>query len=265
MNRAAIVTLAVGAEYQANWCKYSQAGWQEYAHRHGLDVFVLTEPLDPSPRAASRSVAWQKCLVLQQPFVQQYEQIVLLDSDIVINPTAPNICEQVPAGRVGGTISGSHIHADLRDVLLARMWRPPNAYRPGLRNWLEDQSAIYGLFGLPPHDAGIVQTGVLVAEKGHAGLFHAVYDAQYPVQLRTYEQIPLSHALLAAGVFHEIDTRFNSVLYEAMLVHFPYLQDKNLSDYDRLAAMLVEVQYHNNFFLHFAMAQHFLNYLPKRP
>ena len=85
MNRAALVTLAIGQPYLANWQKYCAANWQAYSQKHRFDLHVITEPLDHSPLAASRSPAWQKCLVLSQDFARRYRQVVLLDSDIAIN------------------------------------------------------------------------------------------------------------------------------------------------------------------------------------
>src|SRR5207237_10182487 len=97
MGRAALVTLIVGDAYRANWQRYCERNWRAYASRHGLDVIVLEQPLDTSPRAQSRSPAWQKCLMLSQSFSAQYDQLIWLDSDIVINThRAPNICHFLP-------------------------------------------------------------------------------------------------------------------------------------------------------------------------
>ena len=66
-----------------------------------------------------------------------------------------------------------------------------------------------------------------------------VFDARYALETRSYEQIPLSHAIQTAGLFQSIDTRFNSIFYESMLVHYPYLHPdvlaKNTPGYELLA------------------------------
>jgi hypothetical protein len=263
MNRAAIVTLVVGDRYFLDWQKYSEPSWRAYAQKHQLDLIVLKDPLDRSPRAAARSPAWQKCLIPSQPFAQQYEQLVLLDSDIAINSAeAPNVCELVPPDRIGGVLSGSHVQEDLRAVLLTRLGRRSSSYRRAAEAWREDQGRGYLPYGLNPLDAGIVQTGVLVLNgPRHAELFRIIYDSNYPLETRTYEQIPLSHAMLTAGLFQEIDTRFNSVFFESMLVHFPYLLDRSRPDHEHLARLYVRAEYGNNFFLHFAYDRQFIRYL----
>lgn len=254
MKDVAIVTLAIGEQHLADWKKYCAADWQAYAHNCGYDLIVVTEPIDRSPRAAARSPSWQKCLVLGQDFARSYRQIVLLDSDIAINAqAAPRITEQVPPERIGGVISGSHLHEDLRVVLLNRLRQREYAYQRGLAHWQQDQNGIYWKCGLGHLEAGIVQGGVLVANPAlHGELFQLVYSTGYERETRGFEQIPLSHAILSSGQFQAIDTRFNSVFFETAAVHYPYLLNKNAAGYDELARQAVVAQYLNNFFLHFA-------------
>jgi hypothetical protein len=263
MNENAIVTLAIGESYLRLWQKYCASSWQAYARKYQFDLIVLTEPLDYSTIASSRSVAWQKCLTLSQPFAQHYRQVVLLDCDIVINhEQAPNIIEQTPAHFVGGVISGSHLQEDLRVVLLSRLTGTRYEYRPRLKHWREDQKNFYSQHGLSPIEAGIVQTGVLVANpERHRAVFEKVYSTRFPIEDRGYEQIPLSHALLTAGIFQGIDTRFNSVFYETLVVHYPFLMNRSLSEFEVLVRHAVRSQFENNFFLHFAYDAQFMRYL----
>src|SRR5262245_59827961 len=122
MNDAAIVTLAIGEKHLAYWRRYCQPSVEAYAQKQGYDLIVVTETVDMSPAAAGRSPAWQKCLMLSQEFAAPYRQIVLIDCDIAINVDhAPRITDQAHVPFVGGVISGSHIHPDLRLVLLHRL------------------------------------------------------------------------------------------------------------------------------------------------
>jgi hypothetical protein len=261
MKSAAIVTLAIGEKYEWAWKTYCAPSWQLYADKHQFDVIPIVHPLDHSERAASRGVAWQKCLVLSQDFAQKYSQIVLLDSDIVINSLrAPSIVEQVPPERVGGVMSGSHIHEDLRAVLLRRLRGVEPPYQRGFDCWSNDQRQFYRLHGLSEL-AGIVQAGVLVASpRHHRKLFEDVYHEPCG-ETRSYEQIPLSHALQTSGVFQPIDTRFNSVFFETMQVHYPYLLDRDNPNFALLAQLATRVEYFNSFFLHFAYEIAFMPYL----
>src|SRR6266545_710151 len=99
--RQAIVTLLVGNRYRADWHRFAKRHWLAYAERHGIDVLPLERVLDASSRAFSRSPAWQKLLILSQDFADRYEQIIWVDSDVMINPAAPLITEGVPLEKVG--------------------------------------------------------------------------------------------------------------------------------------------------------------------
>ena len=102
MNRRALVTLVLGQEYAAIWRQICQPNWQRYADKFHLDLICLDQPLDTSQRAQQRSPAWQKCLILSQPCVQCYEQVVWMDADILINHRrALNVFDDVPVEKVG--------------------------------------------------------------------------------------------------------------------------------------------------------------------
>src|SRR5438128_2647720 len=111
----ALVTLGIGDQCLSRWRQFCERGWRDYAQRHRLDLVVFTEWIKPD----SRSPSWQKCLTLDT--LWQYEQIAILDSDIAINVNSPNVFEGVPVGRIGGVLSGGHIHDDLRALLLRRL------------------------------------------------------------------------------------------------------------------------------------------------
>ncbi len=263
MPRCALATLAIGQQYLSYWHTYCEAGWRAYAQKHDFDLVVVSDLLDRSPRGLSRPPAWQKCLILSQDFARQYDQIVLLDSDIVINSaTAPKITNQVSVERVGGVISGTHIHPDLLVILLERLRGQRFEYHHDLRHWQADQNHSYEYYGLEVMPEGILQTGVLVASPmHHRELFEAVYQSEQKVETRGYEQMPLSHAILSRRLFQPIDTRFNHVFYETMAVHYPQLFDKNHADYESLAKAAVRTQFANSFFLHFAYDMQFVRYL----
>ncbi|MCB2103005.1 MAG: hypothetical protein KDE22_19170, partial [Rhodobacterales bacterium] len=78
--RKALVTLAIGERYVADFVRDARAGWQAYADRHGYDLYVLTEPIDAK---ATRALHWQKLLVGLVPGIRDYDHVVWLDSDVI--------------------------------------------------------------------------------------------------------------------------------------------------------------------------------------
>jgi hypothetical protein len=266
MTDVALVTLAIGQRYLDHWRTFHEIAWREYAQRHSFDLIVIIEPLDRSPRAVARSPSWQKCLALSQEFASRYRQVVLLDCDIAINPAAPSVVEKVPVERVGGVLSGGHIHDDLKIVLLERLaavtgWPQPDPARDGLAQWQKLQRDAYPEYGFPQSFNALVQGGVLVASpRHHRAMFEAVYAVD--ADSRCYEQVPMSYALLASGLLQPIDSRFNSVFYETMLVYYPYLLNLTGPSFDAAARAAVEAQYASNYFLHFAYDMNLARYLP---
>ena len=65
--KKAIVTLAIGKPYEAMFEKNCQSLWSLYAKKHNFDLIVITDPLDRTPRAQSRTPAWQKMLDFFRP------------------------------------------------------------------------------------------------------------------------------------------------------------------------------------------------------
>ncbi len=246
----AIVTLAVGPGYAERWRRDAEPNWRRYAERHGYDVVCLTEPLDGSPRALSRSPAWQKCLVLGHDLAADYERIVWVDADVLMNPEAPAITDGVPVEKVGAVdeyaTPSREIHRETLLKLYAH-WQANGV--PFIHN--ESPEAYYERFGLPGRFQEVVQTGVMVLSPAHhRELLERVYDTYDDRGVGwNYEMRPLSYELLDAGCVEWIDHRFNYIWSSYKTRHFPFLVNHPHHPHAREAAPrgLADV-----FFMHFA-------------
>jgi hypothetical protein len=221
----AIVTLAIGDHYLQRWKSNCEANWRTYAARHGFDVLCIEKPLDDSERARKRSPAWQKCLVLEQDFAKDYERIVWIDSDIMINAAAaPDITAGVPPEKVGA----------VEEYPYSREW---HHYRQILHDRIYDfyegravvnytAREYYTTYGLASGFDQVANTGVLVLSPRH----------HRPVLKRTYfeyeekggrewqmEMRPLSYELLKADCVQWIDPRFNVMWPAVLFLHYPFL------------------------------------------
>jgi hypothetical protein len=229
----AIVTLAIGTDYAERFERYCRATWSAYVKRHGFDLVVITEPLDTSTRAQSRSPAWQKCLVLGAPQVAGYDRVVWVDSDICINPAAPSVTDSVPPERIGAVDEHSFPSAEERQAILEAIIsvapESGDADKAFWRAW-RDPGQWHGYFGLPSGQSHIVQTGVLVlSPQHHRGLLEHVYR----------------------GLQHWIDPKFNA------LVWWSFLQQNPGTETDALRRF-VEDNYRRSHFLHFAGCAHLI-------
>jgi hypothetical protein len=205
--RTAIVTLAVGEEFEGRWRRLCEQNWHDYASRHGYDVVCITEPLDDSQRAQDRSPSWQKLLIPGQPFAAEYDRLVWVDADAVFGPEAPAITDGVPRELVGAVDERLHFSPEMERVVHQRA-RPRECY--------------YGDFGLPSEFDEIVQAGVMVLSPDHhAEIFRHVYDAYEDREAMYYEMRPLSWELLNAGLVSWLDPRFNQLWFAYRVRHFP--------------------------------------------
>lgn len=259
----AIVTLAIGDRYRCQWEELCRRNWTQYADKHGYDLLCLDKPLDSSARAAARSPAWQKCLILSTDFAKAYEQIIWVDSDILINKTcAPCIASSVPVENVGGVnLWAAPATAEFQRALsrLNQIWRPHNVCQEMPRRAM----AYYTEWGLPNGFEEIITTSVLVlSPRHHKELLEYVYyhyeDRGAPSW--NYEMRPLSYEIIKSGAVTMLDCRFSTSWSVQMALHYPFLLTRESSEHsgieygeewERLLRCCVNIAFHNSYFLHF--------------
>lgn len=253
--KTALVTLAIGDYHHELWHKVSRRSWRAYVERHGYDLIVLDRPLDESPRARSRSPAWQKLLILNPEICGRYDRVVWVDSDILINPLAPGILEGVPVEKIGAVdemlVPGKDEHRAIVNEFVAHHRRIGAATTPYWEAHL-DADRWHQHWGLPGGQKNMVQTGVMVlAPRHHREIFEHVYHGYEDKGEASfnYEMRPLSYEILRANLAHWIDERFNWVLFWQVW-RAKLRLGKDPAD-GQMYAFLME-QYLKNHFLHFA-------------
>jgi hypothetical protein len=263
-NDKAIITLAIGKQYLELWEQYCRPSWSMYAARHGYDLICIDTPLDLSPRAAKRSPAWQKCLILSRDFSKDYERIVWIDSDIIINASAsPSIIEEVPRDMAGAiNVWASPTPQWFKTALKRYMDMTPNS-----DTFSTTPGGYYEKYGLPSTYDAVVQTGVLVLSHAHREILEHTY---YSYEEKGgpewhYEMRPLSYELLKNGCVHWIDNRFNMSwpIYKCLFYPFLLADTEQGRPSDKLPAHLSEMErdslieacvnttFANGYFLHF--------------
>lgn len=258
-----LVTLALGDKHRQVFARVRPT-WEEYAARHGYELAAFERPLDD---ADTRSPAWQKLLILDQPETRDADIVVWMDCDIALNPfKAPDVALGVPEGKVGAVSRNasyppawsSAMAEGVPDIGQALAWREGRPPQEG-----ESSAAYYGAYGLA--DVGdLVNTGVLVLSPAHhSDLFAQLYRLPgSPDPLNQYEQPYLSHALVQQGLLHPIDRRFNRLWFDEMCALYPFLlyQKPEDSGWESLVHLCVQAAYTNSYALHFAGCVQFLGY-----
>jgi hypothetical protein len=289
-NTKLIVTLAIGKLYSERWRALCKANWERYAARYGYDVLAIEQPLDSSPRAAGRSPAWQKCLILSDEHVKRYERVVWLDADVLINcEAAPDITDGVPIEKVGAVNGWISPSPAMRSIVLKRQYEIDTV---AVRDWTAQ--AYHTNFGLPDQPAidKQLQTGVMVLSPiHHRELMEHVYQAYEDRGGPTwhYEMRPLSYELIASNCVEWIDPRFNVIWADYKLAFYPFLAKPrrvpdfakgnsafsqlarkilnrlHLRRFAKSAALFTQIIFNNSYFLHFAGAVHDIHWLDPTP
>ncbi|GAA4309263.1 hypothetical protein GCM10023149_03490 [Mucilaginibacter gynuensis] len=282
MNKTALVTIVCGDTYQEKWNRYCKKSWVDYAKKYNYDLVVFDTPLDESDRAKSRSIAWQKCLVLDQPQVKQYERAIWVDSDIIINTElAPEITNGIPIDKIGATNEYAFYTEENYSFLYERY----------IKQWVKNGSnaivnktpnQYYRTFGIETDVNEVVQTGVMVLSPLHHNelLKHVYYNYEDKgASDWNYEMRPLSYEIVKNDLHYFINGRFNFLynnfknLFYAHLLETkpPIFKKKTLyhkllnkltkrANFKMQEQLAVQNAFDNAYFLHFAGCIHDLQY-----
>ncbi|MBL6958309.1 MAG: hypothetical protein ISR52_04960 [Rhodospirillales bacterium] len=263
--KKAIVTIAIGDNYIDEFERYVRSGWQKYCNRHGYDLYVLTDLIDKNMDQDKKSLHWQKLIIGLIPDLKDYDYLVWMDTDIIINNNAaPCIVSQVTSDKIGIPIFDQTItpreHAGKRlDLFLTNLRNqitPKNMHHRGLQYDEHGREAPF----LPEWDdpRKFINTGVFVFQpKLHNEFLSGVYLSNEEDCLDgSFEQTPFSRALMDKDLIEPIDDRFNKVWSLYAAAYFPFLFDYEFFINQRdVAVKCVNVFFQNNFFCHFAGAK----------
>lgn len=241
--KKALVTLAAGPKYETLFTLHCEKNWRQYCDQFGFDLIVIKESLDTSVRASKRSAAWQKLLILSQPWSAGYDQIVWVDCDVIINVTAAyDITRNVPLDKVGAVDQHAIPTREIFDLSLTRLYK---SWDKANVTYIDNLSpgSYYVNRGIPGQDLdAVIQTGVFVCSpKFHRQLFEHVYNHYEDTHGGewNYEQPALSYELLKAGVVTWISNRFNFCAINLISAFYPELLNQRPGRFKHLATRAV--------------------------
>jgi hypothetical protein len=225
--KKAIVTLAIGKPYEDMFNKICRPSWTEYAERFNFDLLVIKDPLDITERAIKRSPAWQKLLILSQAWSSQYDQIVWIDTDVMINNKwAADITENVPLEMVGAVEQYSIPSREIYRIALERQYKDWDAKNISYLDNLNPEQ-FYNNRGICCDGiSDVVQTGVFVCSpKHHRQIFENIYYNYEDTHGSewNYEMPAMSYELLKNNLIFWISNRFNYCASDVLAAYYPHL------------------------------------------
>ncbi|MBT3238865.1 MAG: hypothetical protein HOL37_04185 [Rhodospirillaceae bacterium] len=267
-NNKALVTLAIGERYVDEFESQVSRSWRAYADKHGYDIIVLTDVIDKSCDLSRKSLHWQKLLIGLVPGVSDYDHVVWMDTDILINArTAPCVVsavEQTGSDKIAvadynSTLSPLEDTAE-RYYILDQLFRKNSTKIDVPPLHMED---VYKNLGyLKPVDK-YINTGMFVFQPKRHNDFLSQCYAKYEADSAdgSFENIPYSYELQAEDMAVFIDERFNMAWSKVVATHYPFLYLREfVMENPEVAVKCVNVYYHNAWFCHFAgHGQHPIN------
>lgn len=239
-NIKAIVTLIVGKKYEEMYEKYCRKSWEDYSEKYSYDLILLKDSLDNSQRSRNRSIAWQKLLILSQSWSKDYEQIVWLDSDIIVNSrNAPCVASLVPINKIGGVESYSIPSKEIYKVGQKRSF---DRISDEDSNFIKcpTPESFYINRGIPGHGIQeVLQTGMFVCSpKFHRELLENIYfnyednnGGEY-----CYEMPAMSYEVIKNEEVFWLSPLFNFCVNDIIFGYYPFLFEKeHFSIFERIS------------------------------
>ncbi|MEG4802781.1 hypothetical protein QUB63_11955 [Microcoleus sp. ARI1-B5] len=261
----ALVTLAIGKNYELMFETYCRSLWLHYAEKYQFELVVFTQPLDTSSKSQSRNPSWQKCLILSQPSIQKYDRVVWVDADVLINPNSPDITAGVPLEKIGAVDDYATPSREDHEMCLKRLYDFLSQH--GIE-YIDNLSptAFYKNFGLDAEFESVVQAGVMVlSPRYHRELLEYVYHSYEDKGSGewNYEMRPLSYEILMRHIECWISPKFHMPWPLIQQFLYPFLNSRDnivrkglqklgLNTKASLISKCVTTSFFNNYFLHFA-------------
>jgi hypothetical protein len=188
-------------------------------------------------------------------------RIACLDTDILINPVAPDIFAATPADRIGAVSKRTSLPFDRMDTLrrLAflrhRYFDDRYPLDSSLFASVEDT---YRHVGLEPERDDVNSGVICLSVADHARILGGLFDAYDASVMRNDsggEQIYFNQFLFSSKIEHLLDYRFNCLWAWEAALRYPFLYTTDIKD-DDLVRRCIESALAANWFLHFAGSWH---------
>ena len=200
-----LTTIAIGEDYLKEYNDLFYESQKKYALKHGYDFKVITDFLDKNIQEKS-TISFNKILVCSQDWSSQYDFIIFIDADILININSPSIHDFIDYGICIGIIDEYSQPSKERRLKIQR-----------LMGWETSASDYYKLCDFNLETDMVLNTGMLVLQpKIHTNFLNYIYNKHIHKSKSHYrglhfEQSCIGYELQKANLFKVIDNKFNAL------------------------------------------------------
>ena len=231
-----LITIAAGEKYLAEYNRLFRESQENYAKKQGYDFKVVTDFLDKENKYGS-TISFNKILVCSQEWSTEYDFIIFIDADILININSPPIHNYMDYGNCIGIADEYSQPTPEKRLNIQR--------RCG---WETSATAYYKLCDLDIQTDKVFNSGVLVLQpKLHRDFLEKIYNTYIKISISHsrgfhYEQSCIGYEIQKANLYKVLPNKFNAVW--------------NLTKMDKLmnGERMVNLgeYFTQNYFIHFA-------------
>lgn len=256
--RHALVATATGGTYFEDFVLFSLPFWRIYAEKHDLAIVVVRDSSFAENLPVGPGGAWLKMLIptYVRNLLPSIERLALVDTDVIMNPSAPNVFEFTPPGQIGVVSQTQGLPFDLllakkRMAYLRKSYYAAQYPLDSLLFATPEQ--IFVAEGLDPHPDSFC-SGLVVLDVLDADLFARWYrevDGRVLRKANAWEQTYLNHKVLEHGC-NWMPYEFQAIWNLEMAVNHPALYILGNLEGALASRLAVSSTLVNRFFLHFA-------------
>ena len=200
-----LTTIAIGDKYLEEYTRLFYESQHNYALKYGYDFKVITDFLDKNIMNR-HTISFNKILVCNQEWSKEYDMIIFIDADILINSNAPSLHNYLDYdNRIGIIDEYSQPTSEKRIQIQKRM------------GWETSATEYYKLCGLDINTDMVFNSGVLVMQpKLHNEFLVNIYNKYVMKSVGHYrgfhfEQSCIGYEIQKANMYKLIDNKFNAV------------------------------------------------------
>ena len=253
-----LVTIAIGAEHCAKWERYALPSWIAYAEANDLGILAVTDDLIAKSDPNWKKATWQK-LLLGNAINRDHPEVgdvCFLDTDILINPFAPNVFDEYDSKSYGlvsqyKNLPMSRHLAQRQSVFLRHHFYDKNY--PLDSSVFMTAEAQYEYSGLTPHD-DLACAGMFLFNPALHGDEMEGWFVKYSSQTKSItggDQVHLNWEMLSTNRVQWFPYEFQALWVFEAAWKYSFLFDDYAENHDVIRAC-IEASLFSNYFLHFA-------------
>ena len=254
-----IATIAIGKSYFEDWEKFSKPLWERYCKRHQLGLIVFDQDLIERRNPLWKKPTWQKMLIgnALKANLPSIKNVCYLDTDILINPSAPNVFDSYDQNTIGVVSLRKNLPYPYENTirrlafLRNRFYDTDYPLDSALFISVED---LYKFHGVSVQEDEFC-TGFFIFNVGsHSeklNSFFLKYDKNTDSVTGGGDQTHFNYEIQKNFKVSWLDYRFQSIWVLEMAWKYPFLYDYGCNN-SKLVKECIEASLFTNYFLHFA-------------